>query len=155
MKKKSEFTIITEFRKYYIKSKQTWDNKILFESILWKYSNRGINKLQVIKISQKAGDWIDTIDEKMAYYKIIELNSNEELDDEEKHQIKVIAILLWTQRDVTLSHFLVKSILRFSPLLLLLRFWEKHKRIKRKMLYRKRFRRSENLKRIQRKTQNT
>ena len=64
-------------------------------------------------------------------------------------------ILLWSQRDVTLSHFLMKSILRFSQLPLLLRFWEKHKRIKQKMFYRKRFRRSEKLKRIKRKTQNT
>ena len=62
---------------------------------------------------------------------------------------------MWSQRDVTFSHFLVKSILRFSPLLLLLCFWEKHKRIKRKMLYRKRFWRSEKIKRIKRKTQNT
>ena len=62
---------------------------------------------------------------------------------------------MWSQRDITLSHFLVKSILRFSPLLLLLRFWKIHKRIKRKMLYRKRFRRSEKLKRIKRKTKNS
>ena len=50
---------------------------------------------------------------------------------------------------------LLKSILHFSQLLLLMHFWEKDKSIELKMLFRKSFRRSEKLKRIKRKKQNT
>ena len=41
-------------------------------------------------------------------------------------------ILLLNQNETEVSHFFWKSILRFSQLLLLMRFWEKDKRIERK-----------------------
>ena len=69
--------------------------------------------------------------------------------------IQKILILLLRQNDVRVLHFSSRSILMFSLLLLLIRFSEEFKRIKRFLLYQMLMRSLEKRKREARKHQNT